>query len=198
MDSGLAANASPGMTTEDRSSLRGATATKHPALSARGRFWIASPLRGGERSTLWLVATFPFATQKQQTRLRILAARFARALLHLFTLFSKRGRREDRAPAGTHDGPRAEHCTRNAQERHRAAETPRPSLRSGFTAYAALSPTTNSFLSPTPRELTMQLARLSQLAPPQGLTVATTARTTRFCRTRDFSAFAEASAGQAA
>jgi hypothetical protein len=39
----------------------------------------------------------------------------------------------------------AKKCTRNAQRKHRAAETTRPSLRSGLTAYAALSSVTNSF-----------------------------------------------------
>jgi hypothetical protein len=42
-------------------------------------------------------------------------------------------------------------------------ETTRPSLRSGLTAYAAFSSVTNSFLSPSPRELAMQFARLSSL-----------------------------------
>src|SRR5262245_56062690 len=88
----------------------------------------------------------------------------------------KKGRREDRAPAGTHDGPRAEHCARNAQERHRAAETTRPSLRGGFTAYAALSPETNSSLSPSPRELAMHRNPVGSMHLREGLTVATTAR----------------------
>jgi len=60
----------------------------------------------------------------------------------------------------------------------------RPSLRSGLTAYAALSPATSSFLSPSPCELAMAETRLSPDPSPQGLTVATTARTTRFCRTQ--------------
>ncbi|MCP2131789.1 hypothetical protein ABH991_006930 [Bradyrhizobium ottawaense] len=41
----------------------------------------------------------------------------------------------------------------------------------------------HSFWPPSPRELMMQSARLGSLAPSQDLTVATTARTTRFCRT---------------
>ena len=45
--------------------------------------------------------------------------------------------------------PMRNDCTRNAQGRHRAAET-RPSLRDGLTAYAALSPETSSLLPPSP------------------------------------------------
>src|SRR5215510_2848338 len=80
-------------------------------------------------------------------------------------------------------GPCARKCARSAQRKHRAAETTRPSLRSGLTAYAALSPVTNSCLSPSPYELTMQFARWGSPQLTQRLAVATTAGTTRFCRT---------------
>jgi len=59
----------------------------------------------------------------------------------------------------------------------------RPSLRSGLTAYAVLSREPNSFWPPSPRELTMRLTRLGAPHLRESLTVATTARTTRFCRT---------------
>src|SRR5215510_11238000 len=80
-------------------------------------------------------------------------------------------------------GPCARKCARNAQRKHRAAETTRPSLRSGLTAYAALSPMTNSLLSPSLHELTMQFARLGSPHLRESLAVATTAGTTPFCRT---------------
>jgi len=60
----------------------------------------------------------------------------------------------------------------------------RPSLRDGLTAYAVLSREPNSFWPPSPRELTMRFTRLGSPHLRDSLTVATTARTTRFCRTR--------------
>jgi hypothetical protein len=41
-----------------------------------------------------------------------------------FTPSRKKGRREDRAPAGTHTTPMRNDCTRNAQGKHRAAKRP--------------------------------------------------------------------------
>src|SRR5207249_1465816 len=63
------------------------------------------------------------------------------------------------------------------------AEAVRHHLRNGFTAYFVLSPATNSFLSPSSRELAALPARLSRTSPPQDLTPATGARTTRLHRT---------------
>jgi hypothetical protein len=57
-----------------------------------------------------------------------------------------------------------------------------PSLRSGRTAYAALSREPSSFWPPSPQRNSPASRRLTRLSPPQEL--ATTARTTRFCRTR--------------
>lgn len=54
------------------------------------------------------------------------------------TLAERKGAGKTGAPAGTHKTPVLNECTRNAQGKHRAAET-RPSLRDGLTAYAALS-----------------------------------------------------------
>jgi hypothetical protein len=83
------------------------------------------------------------------------------------------------------------HCTRGlvrkivqrtAHEHTGSAETLRPSLRSGSTAYAALSPATNSSCH--------RHRRINGFAEPgrvrktsADLTPATGARTTRFCRT---------------
>ena len=48
----------------------------------------------------------------------------------------------------------------------------------------ALSPEPSSFWPPSPCELAMPETRSSPDSSPQGLTVATTVRTTRFCRTQ--------------
>ena len=58
----------------------------------------------------------------------------------------RRGRREDRvhaAPAVS----RAKCANKNAHEHTGSAETLRPSLRSGFTAYNVISPENGSFAS---------------------------------------------------
>ena len=63
-----------------------------------------------------------------------------------------RGRREDRvhaAPAVS----RAICTNKNAHEHTGSAETLRPSLRSGFTAYFVLSPVNGSFATVIPRKL---------------------------------------------
>lgn len=66
---------------------------------------------------------------------------------------------------------------------YRAAESIRHSLRNGLTAYAALSPETSSFLPPSPADGRSAQAR-SGRGSSAGLTPATGARTTRFCRTQ--------------
>jgi hypothetical protein len=72
---------------------------------------------------------------------------------------------------------------RNAHEHTGSAESIRPSLRNGFTAYGVLSPATNSSCH--------RHRRISGFAKPgwarkisADLTPATDARTTRFCRTQ--------------
>lgn len=63
-----------------------------------------------------------------------------------------RGRREDRvhaAPAVS----RANCANKNAHEHTGSAETLRPSLRNGFTAYFVLSPENGSFASVIPEKL---------------------------------------------
>ena len=65
-------------------------------------------------------------------------------------------RAQGRPGAGWHPRSTARKCS--AKRPHSSIQvTPntRPSLRSGLTAYAALSPATSSFLSPSPCELTM-------------------------------------------
>jgi hypothetical protein len=93
-----------------------------------------------------------------------------------------RGRRECRmraAPAVS-----CARCTRRCAHEHTgSAEAIRHSLRNGFTAYAALSPATNSSCH--------RHRRIEDFAEPgwvwktsADLTPATGARTTRFCRTQ--------------
>src|SRR5882672_9116160 len=82
-----------------------------------------------------------------QTRLRDLAAQFARGLL-LIPYPPIRGRKESRvraAPAVS----RAKCTRKNAHEHTGSAEAIRHSPRNGFTAYALLSPASEFVLSPS-------------------------------------------------
>src|SRR5437016_8387474 len=77
--------------------------------------------------------------------------RFAGELPALFV----RGRREDRvraAPAVS----RAICANKSAHEHTGSAETLRPSLRNGFTAYFVLSPVNGSFATVAPKKLASQ------------------------------------------
>jgi hypothetical protein len=74
-------------------------------------------------------------------------------------------------------------CEESAHEHTGSAEALRHSLRNGFTAYSALSPATNSFLSPSPRRLTIGRDPVGSTQSPRGLASATDARTTRLRRT---------------
>jgi hypothetical protein len=76
----------------------------------------------------------------------------------------------------------------NAHEHTGSAETLRPSLRNGFTAYTVLSPATNSSCHRHQRIWFVQ-ARLGRRASAN-LTPATGARTTRLCRTLQRGSFA--------
>ena len=93
------------------------------------------------------------------------------------------GRREDRVLT-LHPRSAARKCS--AGKPHSSIQVvpiTRPSLRSGLTTYAVLSREPNSFWPPSLRGLTMWLIRLDAPHLRDSLTVATTARTTRFCRT---------------
>src|SRR6266576_2353520 len=81
---------------------------------------------------------------QEQIHLRDLAAHRARSFASWFALLENRGRREDRvraAPAVSRAFAHKE-C---AHEHTGSAETLRPSLRNGFTAYSVLSPVNGSF-----------------------------------------------------
>ena len=127
---------------------------------------------------------FSNARFKLQAQFLVLAAHCARAMLVVSPSSQEEG--AGRPGARCTHGPL---CARTAHEctagkTTGSAATSRPSLRSGLTAYALLSPAANSFSSPSPRELTMPLIPVGPDPPPQSLTAATAARTTRFCRTR--------------
>jgi hypothetical protein len=81
-----------------------------------------------------------------------------------------RGRREGRAPAGTH-GPRAEKSTR---QNHRLSRGYRPSLRNGFNGLLRALPGDRALLPPSPARCVKRLCELSASvgAPgPHGLAV---------------------------
>ncbi|MFK4534843.1 hypothetical protein ABIA00_003026 [Bradyrhizobium ottawaense] len=95
---------------------------------------------------------------------------------------SMKGRREGRVPAGTRKTPVRRHCTRNARGRHRAADHPAFPARWSDGVWRALPGDEFLLASVTPR-IDDALRPVGLGAPPQGLAVATTARTTRFGRT---------------
>jgi hypothetical protein len=94
-----------------------------------------------------------------------------------------RGRREDRVRAAP--AVSCAMCTKKCAHEHTGpAESIRPSLRSGLTAYAALSPETNSSCLRRFANCRQKPNPVGRPSPPQSLTPATGAGTTRFCRTR--------------
>ncbi|SDJ18175.1 hypothetical protein SAMN05216338_10422 [Bradyrhizobium sp. Rc2d] len=138
--------------------------------------------RGGSLDCLAALAM----TSKRlpRTQPRVLAALLTRGMLHLDTLFCQRA--QGRPGAGW--AP-AVHCAKACayKKLHSGIqvepETTRPSLRSGLTAYAELSPGSDALLPPSPCGWLMRApgrtkritARLDAQAPG--------VRTTRFCRT---------------
>nr|GAJ32514.1 hypothetical protein BDOA9_0117030 [Bradyrhizobium sp. DOA9] len=86
---------------------------------------------------------------KLKTHLSPLAAHHARVFCLLLTPLHRKGRREDRAPAGTR-GPLCANCAKTDAQRHTGQPgASRPSLRSGLTAYGALSPGSDALLPPS-------------------------------------------------
>src|SRR5258705_6815068 len=108
---------------------------------------------------------------------RVLAARRARVVPGRSAPSGMRGRREDRVRAAP--AVSCAMCTKKCAHEHTGpAESIRPSLRNGLTAYAELSPETNSSC--------LRHRRIDGFANPVGLaktsadlTPATGARTTR-------------------
>jgi hypothetical protein len=88
------------------------------------------------------------------------------------------------AGCALHPRSRVQGCTKKGAHEHTgSAEAIRHSLRNGFTAYAVLSPATNSSCHRRSRIGGASQTRLGDFASAS-LTPATGARTTRFCRTR--------------
>ncbi len=132
------------------------------------------------RAAFSVLAPCNLVAPNRKTHLRIPAARFARALQIVSPL-----KEEGAGNAGCLLHPRSR-VQKNNSKRTRAYRYSRSipaSLRNGFTAYAALSPATNSSCH--------RHRRIEGFANPVGLektsadlTPATGARTTRFCRTQ--------------
>src|SRR4030095_8391335 len=96
--------------------------------------------------------------------------RIAPEVLHLGLPLENRGRREDRvraAPAVS----RANCANKNAHEHTGSAETLRPSLRNGFTAYNVISPENGSFASVAPEDNPAQLDASTAASGPHDFTV---------------------------
>ena len=106
-----------------------------------------SDIRGGVR-VVPDVASLIRATNEMPSRSRdVIRPRFA-IRLALFV----RGRREDRVHAAPAVSRAIAHRER-AHEHTGSAETLRPSLRNGFTAYFELSPVNGSFATVAPEKL---------------------------------------------
>jgi len=117
------------------------------------------------------------------TRLRILAARFARALLRRLTL-NERGRREGREPVGSHWLPCqtriALRCTAGKQGNRSIPAFP---ARMVGTAYVVLSPGSDALLPPSPCGWLMRAPGWATRTTTRLGAQTPGARTTRFGRT---------------
>ncbi len=80
-------------------------------------------------------------------QLRDLATHFARGLLSSFLALQTEG--AGKTGCALHPRSHVQLCEKGAHEHTGPAESIRPSLRNGFTAYAVISPATNSLLSPS-------------------------------------------------
>jgi hypothetical protein len=96
-----------------------------------------------------------------------ISRRIAPEVFISFAPFEVRGRREDRVRAAPAVSRAIAHRER-AHEHTGSAETLRPSLRSGFTAYSVLSPVNGSFatvISGTPRSIHLDRCATANLTP---------------------------------
>ena len=100
----------------------------------------------------------------------------------IFVVLDSRGSRECRVRAAPAVSC-ARLCKESAHEHTGSAEAIRHSLRNGFTAYAVLSPATNSSCHRRWR-IKADQARSESTSPPLNLAPATGVGTTRFCRTQ--------------
>jgi hypothetical protein len=187
----LPASAGRGRSAPPSTSLRGAKATKQSILPSRGEMdCLASlplamteeraqppsaaviPRESGVSSTPRLIDSITAASGiLDHPPSRVMTTGYVFAIsrrdcargLHEFCPSEARGRREDRvraAPAVSHA-----RCTKqNAHEHTGSAETLRPSLRNGFTAYNGLSPVTGLFC----HRRSQEASPLKNLTPASG------------------------------
>jgi hypothetical protein len=88
---------------------------------------------------------------KRGTRLRLLAACFARALLSIFLALPSEG--AGNAGCTLHPRSRVQNCAKKRTRAYRFSGGIRHSLRNGFTAYNVLSPVTGLFCHRHPRKM---------------------------------------------
>ncbi len=136
------------------------------------------------------------ALVKQQAHLRHLAAHFARVLLSSSRPLDK-GRREGRVPAGTH-GPLCACSAKRVAQRHTGEAEHTAFPAQWFDGVCRALPGDEFVLASVTSRIDDAACPVGLPAPPQGLTVATTARTTRFCRTQAILLHQEASQDQSA
>ncbi len=124
-------------------------------------------LQGRPIAPRWF-ACAAFAIHCVATRLRILAAQFARALPRHSTLKAKRAQ----GRPGADLAPTVRCAKGSAKEPHSSIQVvpiTRPSLRDGRTAYAALSREPSSLWPPSPPRNSPAPRRLTRSPPPQEL-----------------------------
>ena len=157
-------------------SLRGALATKQ-SRALRGTTLDCFASLAMTEQEAWASRTIQISDTPSPPR-----GASARVLLSASRLLRRKGRREGRVPADTRKTPVRRHCTRNARGRYRAADHPAFPARC-LTAYGALSPETSVLFASVTSRIDGARCPIGLGTPPQGLAVATTARTTRFGRT---------------
>ena len=122
---------------------------RRPSHNRRRGVWV--PARRPGRRTVAMHTAHRFQLSRSacsQTQLRILAARCARALRSVAALESKRV--QGKPGARCTRGLVCKNAWKNAHEHTGSAESIRPSLRNGFTAYFAISPVRRALLPPSP------------------------------------------------
>ena len=160
-------SSSPGLT--GRSSI-----PETAVLEPRGRGVLGRPVKPGDDSEC-VVLALPFPNIASPSRGTI-----ARGL-RKHSPSQNRGSRECRVRAAP--AVSCARCTKKSAHEHTgSAEALRHSLRNGFTAYAVLSPATNS--SCHRRRRIRLIKPVGSTSPPLNLAPATGVGTTRFCRTQ--------------
>ena len=132
--------------------------------------WGFRPIRGRHGQN----AGFRFRSEGREvpSACRVLAARCARGLPGRFAPHSEGA---GKTGCALHPRSRVQNCAeRSAHEHTGSAETLRPSLRNGFTAYLALAPEYRAFMPPSPRE-NRHVGPVGLFAPPRDLTPTTEA-----------------------